>query len=255
MTASRATLEVATGPNGTAILAAKAQAPQRWAYGCVAADGWADVTHQLLGDGVFGGDSVRTRIAVRENARLLVRGVAANSLRAGRASTAATSIVAGPGAAVIAMPGPLLPHARSQHAAGLTVHAASDAFVVASTIVTPGRTAMGERGAFTSLVLRTRVTVDGNLALFDDANVAGSEVQGAGSFVHSSASVSLVCLGRWPVADRSWWTGSETAGATLAVSTLRIGGLAVRGLFASLGAATTFLAQVERTARASLASG
>lgn len=256
MTASRARIEFAVRGIQTAVTVAQASVPQRWAFGRYSPGGWTEVIHQLLGDGVFAGDRIRTRIHVRAGAHAVVRGVAATPLRPGTHSIAATRIEVAEQASLIYLPGAFVPHAGASHASSLTVNAAEGARVMAATLVTPGRTAMGERGRFTRLDLRTRASSGGETVWFEDTTLGPSGVLNAFAIGSYGVSLALLCLGDWAPSEPRWWRQFESPGSMVGVSAMRQQGVAVRGLFPGLGSAAAFLERAEQAARAEfVASG
>ena len=228
---------------------AGASAPQRWTLSRPRGDGWSEVVHQLLGDGVFAGDSHRTTIVAGEGSRLVVRGIAPTALRGSEPSSVATRLIVRRGARVLYLPGPLVPHAGSTHTNALRVEVADGGGILFATTTTPGRIAMGEHGAFERLSLRTVVHVAGKLCLGEDASLSGAEVSGTGSFDSASAYVSVVAAGAIDAAEARWWDQFVDAPSQIAVSKLRTGGMAARALFHSLGEAQSFLAEVELAVR------
>lgn len=253
MTSSRARLAVKASEGRTSIVEAAAEAPQRWSFGRPGSDGWTEVVHQLLGDGIFERDRVRTTIHAGTRVRLAVRGLTAVPLRPGNPSVAATRVDVAAEATMLWLPGALVPHAGAVHTAGVAIHAAPGARVFAATVLTPGRSAMGEWGAFTRLGLHTRVYVAGEPVLSEQTVIDPAELPGPGSVGGHGVVASLVCVGPWPPAERGWWAELPVPGAVVAAGRLRREGLAVRGLFPTLGAASAFLEGAERRARASVA--
>lgn len=254
MSTSVARLVARRAGDTTRISRAFAQAPQRWTYGQPAADGWSEVSHQVLGDGAFGGDRSRAAIRVHPGASLVVRGVAATPLRGDGESAAVVRIRAEAGGAVIYAPGAIVPHAGSSHTSSLRVSADVGARVFAATTLVPGRSAMGETGAFVRLRMKSRVELAGELALSEDTEVVADDLARMGSLGNSGAFVSAICLGEWTPGDNSWWAAAAGDRGLVACSPLRTAGVSVRGLFRTLGDAHEFLAAVESRLRLSHAS-
>lgn len=208
-----------------------------------------EATHQLLGDGAFGGDRSRATIEVAAGTNLVVRGVAATSLRGSCASTAAVRARVGPHAGLIYSPGPILPHNGSCHASGLRVSAAPEARLLIVATLVPGRSAMGEVGAFEALRLKTHVCVEGEMAFAEDSTALGEHFDRARDFVGFGAFVTLLAFGNWPPAGSEWWEQFPVTPGLAGRSALRNGGLALRALFPTLGAAREFVSDVEERAR------
>lgn len=251
MTASVARLVATTSGGGTRIARAYAQAPQRWSFGQTADDGWAEVSHQVLGDGAFGGDLSRATIRVGAGASLVVRGVAATPLRGAGESAAVVRLSVEPQGALIYVPGAVVPHAGSAHAASLSISVAPGARLFAATTLVRGRSGMGETGAFTRLRLKTRAESGGELALFEDAELAPEDLAHLGSFGEAGAFVSGVCLGDWTLPAGDWWADPAKNRGLVAVNPLRVAGFSVRGLFRTLGDAQDFLTGAEAKFRSS----
>jgi len=240
---------VSSGDAGDSrIQSARATAPQRWALSRPRKDGWNEVVHQLLGDGVFGGDSHRTAIVAGESSRLVVRGIAPTALRGGLASSMVTRIEVRTRASLLYFPGALVPHTGSNHATSLRIDVEVGGSALVATVMTPGRTGMGERGAFEYLRLRTAISVGREFCLSEDASLKGAVLAGAGGFGSASAYLSIVAVGASVASRPEWWSQLESP-APIAVSSLRCGGIACRALFGTLGEAQQFLEQVEGAVR------
>lgn len=256
MTSSRARL-VGHAERGETRAQTAATTPQRWTIARGARDGWLDVTHQLLGDGVFGGDSHRTSIVAKPEARLGIRAVAATPLRGEAPGTTVTHLRAAEGASLLYLPGALIPHLGSNHRNVLRIDAAAGSRVLAASIVVPGRTGMGERNAFCSLRMRTVVTYGGRLALAEEALVRPDSfaIDGPAGFAGDGASIAVIALGDWPSLDSGWWHAStDVPGIAGGAAPLRSDGVVFRALAVHLGAAQRCLQQLEACARASLAT-
>ncbi|MGE3857817.1 MAG: urease accessory protein UreD [Dehalococcoidia bacterium] len=249
MRPSRARLLV-DAPRGRARMLASAAVPQRWASTRIAHDGWVEAVHQAVGDGVFAGDEHRTHIEAR-GAALLVRGLTATPLRRGRAATV-TRLVARQGGTLVHLPGPLLPQVDADHVNALRVDVDATSRMLAASIVTPGRTGMGERGRFARLRVRTVARVAGALAFAEDASIEPATVplDGPAVFDGAGAALSLLALGDWPLADPAWWRDVLPAEARGGASRLRTGGVCVRLLLPTLGGALAFIDVVEAAVRA-----
>ncbi|MBI2765066.1 MAG: urease accessory protein UreD [Chloroflexi bacterium] len=252
MSTSRARLVAACIGGSERIARAEATAPQRWTLARRAADGWCGATHQLLGDGVFGGDLHRTAITAGAATRLVVRSMAAMPLRGPGPGATVTHLRAGPGATLIYLPGALIPQRDSDHAAGLRIDAAAGARVLAATIVVPGRSGMGERGAFRRLRLRTVVHAGGRLAFAEDAvyEPSSADIDSPGMFAGAAASLTVLAAGAWPAGGEALWERLVScAGIVGGGGSLRAGGSCFRGLCDSLGAALAGVAALETAAR------
>lgn len=228
---------------------ASATVPQRWATTRIAHDGWVEAVHQAVGDGVFAGDEHRAHIEAR-GAALLVRGLTATPLRRGRAAAVAR-LCARDGATLVHLPGPLLPQVEADHVNALRIDTDATSRVLAASVVTPGRTGMGERGRFTRLRMRTVARVNGRLAFAEDATTgpAIASIDGPAIFDGMAASVSLLAIGDWPLAEAEWWSAILPAGGRGGASRLRMGGVCVRLLTPSLGTAIDLLARLEHAVR------
>ena len=249
MIVSRARL-VVDGTSGVPrILVSSATTPQRWAQTRRARDGWVEAVHQALGDGVFADDQHRTTIEACAS-DLLVRGLTATPLRRGRA-VAVTHLRARAGATLVHLPGPLLPQVDAEHVNALRIDVDGDSRLLASSIVVPGRTGMGERGRFARLRLRTVARVDGHIAFAEDATFepARAPIDSPAVFADQGASVSLLALGDWPLADPAWWRAFLPGGVRGSASRLRLGGVCVRLLTPTLGVALGIIDALEAAAR------
>lgn len=248
MTSSVAYLRVSEHGGRTRVHRAYAQSPQRWTLARAGEDGWAEASHQFLGDGAFSGDVSRTRIDAGPRARLAVRGVTAMPLRRGRASLSAVRLIARAGSSLIYLPGAVVPHAGSSHSASLLISAEEGAAVFALAILVPGRIGMGESALFDRLRFRTRAMYGGRLALGDDVEVDAEDLHRLGSMGESGAFLSAICLGPWETAFAPL-ANARCEGGTVAHSRLRLGGVAVRGVFPTLGSAQAYGTALERAAR------
>ncbi len=255
MTNSRAVLEVDHCGPVARVSRAGAYSPQRWTTTRPARDGWLDVAHQLLGDGVFAGDHHRMRVRAKAGTNLVVRAVAATSLRAGAMSSFASRISVGAGASCIYLPGALIPHAGSAHVSSLAVRAADDARVLAVTVVTPGRTGMGERGSFTSLRMRATLVAGEEVLLAEDADFAPgtTPLDSEATFAGAGAVVSAVVSGDWDASTVEWWAtlfaDTDVAGYAGSLRGIRTRGVRVAAICSSLGAAQRVVAEIESRTR------
>lgn len=215
-------------------------------------DGWLGVTHQLLGDGVFGGECHRTSIVARAGSRLAVRAVAATPLRGDQPGTTITHLRAEEDSSLLYLPGALIPHAGSNHRNVLRIDAAAGSRVLAASVVVPGRAGMGERNAFCSLRMRTIATYGGQLALAEDAVVhpGAFAIDGPAGFAGDGASISVIAVGDWPSLESGWWRESTgVPGVAGGAAPLRTGGVVFRALAVHLGAAQQCLQRLESHAR------
>ncbi len=252
MTSSRARLVASANSRGETRALTAAAAPQRWTLARAARDGWLEVTHQLLGDGVFGGDCHRTSIVANPGSRLLVRAVAATPLRGEPPGATVTHLRVEPGASLVHLPGALIPHLGSNHSNVLRIDAAAGARVIAASVVVPGRTGMGERNAFCRLRMRTIVTTGGNLALAEESVIVPRTfaIDGPAGFAGDGASITVVALGDWPGLDAGWWQEvASLPGVAGAAAPLRTGGVVLRALAVHLGAAQRLLDAIAAAAR------
>jgi urease accessory protein len=249
---SRARLSAVCIASSGRIARAAATAPQRWNIPRRAADGWCEATHQLLGDGVFGGDVHRTAITAGGRTRLVARSVAAVPLRGPGAGATVTHLRAGPGATLVYLPGALIPQRDSDHTAALRIHVADGARVVAASIVVPGRSGMGERGAFKRLRLRTVARAGGRLAFAEDAvyEPSTADIDGPGMFAGAAAALTVLAVGVWPAGGEVLWERlAGCPGIVGGAGSLRLGGSCFRGLCNSLGAALAGVAALEAALR------
>ena len=179
----------------------------------------------------------------RGGTNLVVRAVAATSLRAGAMSSFASRISVGAGASCIYLPGALIPHAGSAHVSSLAVRAADDARVLAVTVVTPGRTGMGERGSFTSLRMRATLVAGEEVLLAEDADFAPgtTPLDSEATFAGAGAVVSAVVSGDWDASTVEWWAtlfaDTDVAGYAGSLRGIRTRGVRVAAVCSSLGAA------------------
>jgi len=249
MALSRARLVVDGADGVPRVRGSSAAVPQRWATTRVARDGWVEAVHQALGDGVFAEDEHRTSIEAR-GASLLVRGLTATPLRRGRGATV-TRLRARDGATLVHLPGTLIPQDGASHLNAVRIDLDATSRVLAASIVVPGRTGMGERGRFERLRMRTVARFDGALAFAEDATFEPGHVaiDGPAVFDGAAACISLLALGAWPLAEPEWWRAflpPETRGGA---SLLRMGGVCVRLLTPTLGAALDLLDALEVAVR------
>lgn len=252
MTGSRALFVATNAGDGTRVARAAATAPQRWAIARRAADGWLEATHQLLGDGVFGGETHRARIEARAGSRVAIRAVAATPLRGANPSATVTHLRAESGARLLHLPGALIPHRGADHRNVLRIDSAADACLLAVSLVVPGRVGMAERNAFCRLQLRTVVRVGGVLALAEDVVVEPWRfaIDGPAGFAGDGVSISVVALGPWAVAEPAWWdVWRDMPGVAGGAGRLRAGGVVFRGLCSNLGVATALVGEMAQRAR------
>ncbi len=249
VTASVARLDAVSVNGATRVARAFAASPQRWTVSSPSIDGWTTATHQLLGDGSFGGDTSRTIVSVRPGAKLLVQGVTATALRGCGASMAATHLRVARGGAVLHIPGPVVPHRGSTHDASLHIDADDGAFVLAASTLVAGRMGLGERGAYERLRLHTKVTVGGSLAFREELEVDPDEWASSPLVSHTEALVTVIFVGAQTEFELAEWQALAGPNAFLGASPLRVGGHIVRGVFADLGAAQKFLGVLETNTR------
>lgn len=254
MRPSRASLVVGTEGGATVVRRAFAEAPQRWVV-ARAGGPFADVTHQVLGDGVLGGDRLRTTIQARQDACVTVRGLAATALRRGGMSVAAVRLRAAAGSTLMYLPGVVVPHAGSDHRSSLQVRADRGARVAALSLTAPGRVAMGESGAFARLQVRTRATMGERLVFAETTEIDPRGWDSVAPGETYAVVAAALCLGEWIPAQPAWWQALASDDAVLGASHLREGGVAMRGLFPSLGAALAFGARFEVAVRDVVARG
>lgn len=243
---SRARLVVARGR----VLRLAATAPQRWSRPLVSS-GRVQVVHQLVGDGLFDGECHRTSIAARDGSHLTVLGIAATPLRSLVPASVAVRLSVDATSSLCYLPGALIPHAGtgSSHALLATVEPGGS--FLAGSILLAGRTGMGESGAFDHLRFRTVIRSAGRLVLAEDATLRPAETPLAGpaSFAGADASLSLVAVGGCADAAASAWPSLvDLPGVVAGVSLLRGGGVALRGLAATLGDARAMVLQASRLA-------
>jgi len=245
---SRASLEIAAVGGRSRVARAAAGAPQRWAVAPGGSNGWAEVRHQYLGDGIFAGERCTTSIVASSGTSAVVRGVSATSLRAGAESVAATRLRTGPASTLLFFPGALIPHAGANHTSSVRIEAAQGSRVLACSTVTVGRSGMGESGVFHALRLRTVVKLSGQLALFEDARLdpGGDSLSSKAMFGEAQAYLSAVIVGDW---REDQFAGPAIS--PLARTPLRSGGSMLRGLFGTLGEAQECAARLEDLARTS----
>ena len=244
MSASRATLRVsAAGCTPTAELAA-AQAPQRWNLCTAAQDGWLEVTHQVMGDGFFGGDLATTRVSIGPAAKAIVRGVSATPLRRGCSAAVTRLNIAG--GQLLWLPGPLVPHRNAKHSAGVDIRMSAGSETLFAATLLLGRTGWGEVASFRELRFRTRLRYDAELAIKEDITVTPGSLVAVADSDRYEAFVSLLAIGP-RLGSLSFECSTEEC--LVGSSQLRAGGTAVRALFPHLGAALEFLGSVERRAR------
>jgi urease accessory protein len=132
--------------------------------------GMAFVYVQNPTGGVFAGDRLDTRVATEPGARVHVTTQSATKLYRmdGGSAAAALAFQIAPGAYVEHMPDPLIPQAGADYRQSTDVAVAGDGVFVGSEIVGPGRHACGERFAYKSIRLSTRV-VRGETHVCSDA--------------------------------------------------------------------------------------
>lgn len=250
MTAARAVIDVACASAPEVRL--RATAPQRWTLQRRASDGWNDLVHEVVGGGVFGGDVNRTTIRAGSGTRLAVRGISATPARGAGPAITATRLVAEAGSTILYLPGALIPQAGADHTSSLRVEVARGARVLAASIVVPGRSAMGERGRFARLRLRTLARLDGRVVFAEDATLmpAAAPIDAPGAFAHNDAALSVVAVGEWAPATLEWWSGIDIPQHVRGgASRLRESGVGYRALCETLGDALTVLDSIERAVR------
>lgn len=257
MTVSRARLVAHADCGRSRVAHAYAAAPQRWAFGAPSGDGWVDVCHQAVGDGVFAGDCCRATIEVGRTARAVVRSITATPLRGPGKSATITRIRVAADGTLLHLPGALIPQRESDHAVVLRVDAAAGARVLLTSAVVLGRTGMGERGAFTRLRTRTSLRYGGALSYADEAALRPSAwlSEGAAGLGAAQAALSVFAIGDWPPSEPGWWDAfTDFPTARRGVSRLRLGGVTFRALCATLGDTQELVAGIERAARAYVSS-
>lgn len=256
MTTSRSILRVAACGAGSRTATAAASSPQRWTATRPARDGWLDVTHQLLGDGIFGGDHHRMRVSLEAGTKAVLRSVTATSLRGGPESSFAARVTVRAGASFFYLPGALIPHAGSTHVSSLNIVADGSARVLAAAVVTPGRTGMGERAQFDALRMRTRVTHGGELLLAEDATFEpeSAPFDSEAVFAGAGAVVSVIAAGPWCASAVEWWANLfSDVGVAGYAGPLRLGqGVRAAAICGSLGAALAVMEEIERRVRGEL---
>lgn len=256
MTTSRALLRAEACSGETRVTRLAASMPQRWTATRAGADGWVEATHQVLGDGVFAGDHHRLRVSAGAGSRLVVRAVSATSLRAGAESSLATHVSVARGASVLLLPGALIPHAGSAHVSSLAVRAEPGARVVAGSIVTPGRTGMGERAAFRSLRMRTTLLCGRELLAAEDATISpeSTPLESEAVFAGADAIVSFVASGAWGPGTMEWWADvfaeASVAGYSGRLRAECVESVRAVGLCSNLGMAARVFDAVEARVRA-----
>lgn len=229
---SRAVLRLVRRGGVTRIAAMRAETPQRLSVG--SPSDWLVAYHQLLGDGFFPGESLTLAVEAGPGTRTVLRSATASPARCGKPSLAATRLLVGPGATLVYVPGALLPHAGAVHGASLAVRVAPGGSCIVAHVILPGRTAH-EQGRYRYLRLRTRAAVAGELALAEDLSMGPDDwPTGAGALL------TVLALGDTPAARPEWW--DRAALGPLAVSPLRTGGCAARGLFSTISEAADLTA-------------
>lgn len=242
MTRSRGRLVVAGNCGQSIPMRAAATSPQRWTLARRSGGAWLEAYHQLIGDGAFGGDRAKTRIAVTDGAGCVVRGISATPLRRGESVTAVRISAHGGGMALY-LPGALVPHEGADHTSLLTIATGQNGCVLAASLLTPGRSGSGERLEFERLRFRTRVVIDGRERFAEAAetgNVGG--LDGPGGFAGAGVFVNILAAGPWDVTTTDWWNAlplpQSMAGGP---SELSPGVLGFRALCGTLGDATAFV--------------
>ncbi len=250
MTVARAVIDIEAA--GTPDVRLHATAPQRWTLQRRAADGWHDLVHEVVGGGVFGGEVNRTTVRAGPGTRLAMRAISATPARGYRSGIVATRLVAAAGSTIVYLPGALIPQDGVDHTSSLRIEAAAGACVIAASIVVPGRSAMGERGRFARLRLRTIARLDRRLVFAEDATLvpARAPVDAPAAFAGDDAALSVIALGDWPPGTIDWWgTLDVPTGVRGGVGRLRDGGVGYRALCRSLGDALAMIDVVERAVR------
>jgi hypothetical protein len=108
-----------------------------------------------------------------------------------------------------------------------------------------GRSARGERGQFERLEVNIRASINGIAAFREEVVIDPSEMSDPALMPPGQALVTVLALGAWPD-----FLGSPVGhGGLVGSSSLRSGGILVRGIFPNLGAALGFLSSIERVAR------
>lgn len=230
----------------------RATAPQRWTLQRRASDGWADLVHEVGGGGVFGGDVNRTTIRAGAGTRLVVRGISATSARGSRAAIAATRLVAEAGSTILYLPSALIPQTDADHTTSVRIEAARGARVLAASVVVPGRSAMGERGAFARLRMRTVASLNGALVFSEDATLrpCSAPIDAPSAFAGNDATLSVIAIGEWAPATLAWWSEIDVPQHVRGgAARLRDGGAGYRALCRTLGGAIAMLDVMEARVR------
>lgn len=250
MIRSRARLVVRGAGGRTLVATARAQSPQRWAVRRVAGGRIIDATHQVIGDGYFGGERYETSIHAEGGSTLVVRGLAATPLRMEAPSVSLVRIRARDEATMLYLPGAIIPQSGSDHTAALHVSAAEGTRVLVASVITPGRTGMGEYGLFRRLRMRTIIDAGGIPALAEDSTISPHtlDLQGRAMLGTAEAALTIVAVGAWPAAHPEWWAPLEFEGIVGGAQPLARAGIAYRGLCETLGDAQRALAAIERAA-------
>lgn len=230
---------------GGRVLRMAATAPQRWSRPQPHPDGSLDVFHSLVGDGLFDGESHRTQVSVRGRMRLHLLGIAATPIRSVRPAVTAVRLSVEEGASLFYLPGALVPHAHTSSSHSLVADVSAGGSLLAGSIVTAGRTAMGESGGFSQLRLRTTIRSSGALLIADDATLVPAEapLSGPGQFAGAEAFVTLAAVGECSAMAAASWPVLPSSPAVVAgTSALRGDGVVLRALADSLGSAQSFVA-------------
>lgn len=137
-------------------------------------DGTAEVIVQQVSPGLLPGDDLLTEIAVEPGARLVVRGQSATKLypaRDGGAARSRTILSVAADATLTYLPGELIPFRDAVYHQETEVDLRPGARLALGETITSGRTAMGERDAYTLLDLRLRIRLDGRPLLIERARL------------------------------------------------------------------------------------
>lgn len=250
MTTAHAVIDVRDA--GAPDVRLRATAPQRWTLQRRASDGWADLVHEVGGGGVFGGDVNRTTIRAGAGTRLVVRGISATPARGNRRAITATRLVAEAGSTILYLPSALIPQTGADHTASVRIDVGRGARVLAASVVVPGRSAMGERGAFARLRMRTVAMLDGELAFAEDATLtpASAPIDAPSAFAGDDAALSVVAIGDWAPSTLTWWSEIDVPQCVRgSAARLRGGGVGYRALSRSLGDAIAMLDVIEGAIR------